>query len=152
MKKTVRIAAVLVSLMLLLPAVVFAAGSEYKPEADPLVSLSYVNEVLKPQLISEIKKEVGDYQVVYAKKGQKITAASACELFMTTGSAVVFITDQVNLDNGIGLNDLTSAGRILNGEALPRDHYIIIPRADGRGVTVTSDDAYFMVRGEYTVE
>ncbi|MDD6800854.1 MAG: hypothetical protein PUE85_10640 [Firmicutes bacterium] len=157
--------------VILLTITISANGSGYNSETDPLVSLSYVNEVLKPQIIDEayesiLSKLLADYPIltsgitgnnslyeaVHLKGGQIFMAKSSCEVVMTAGSATVIITSQENINAGIGLNDLTGAKRILDGEDLPRDHYVIIPRADGRGFAVTSGDAYFMVRGDYQIE
>ena len=160
-----------------------ADGEVYDPQADPLVSLSYVNEVLKPAILQEAKESLRaeleqsilasvseqlknsmetqtvptdppavTYEIVHLTKGDVFWARGSCEVLMTAGSASVRITDPVNLENGIGLNDLTGSCRLLNGQAVPCDHYLIIPRADGRGFVVTSGDAYIMVRGDYSVE
>lgn len=133
--------------------------------SDPLVSLSYVNDVLKPQLTAEILNQVselinsqtpapetpGEYEVVHLTAGQTLLANGALELVLRSGqgNAVVYLKE--NLSNGVGLSDLTAGSEITNGQPVPRNHYIIVPRADGRGVTITSRDAYLMVRGEYEI-
>jgi len=145
-----------------------ADNASYNTSNDPLVSLSYVNDVLKPAIISDTIKQMttlypqlenlgsiassnSEFEVVHITAGQFLMADGTCELLMTVGKAVVVINKQENIDAGVGLNDLTAAKRLLNGEEFPRDHYVLIPRGDGRGIMVSSEEAYFMVRGEYSV-
>lgn len=50
-----------------------------------------------------------------------------------------------------GLSDVTGGYDIQNGQAIPANHLLIIPRSDGRGVTIASH-SIFMIRGSYRVE
>lgn len=139
-----------------------SADSSYSTADDPLVSLSYVNNVLKPQIISEVLNEVkslypnvgtqSTYTLVEIKKGGRIEAAGCCEIIMTYGTSSAFVTSSDNMYAGVGLNDLTVGKRLLDGDLVMTDHYIVIPKGDGRGVSVTSDSAYFLVRGEYNIK
>jgi hypothetical protein len=58
-------------------------------------------------------------------------------------------TNAITSDLG-GLSDITAGVDLANGEAIPKNHLLIIPRSDGRGVIV-NEYAIFMVRGSYTV-
>ncbi len=158
-----------VLLIFLVTGVAVFAASDYSSADDPLVTLSYVNDVLIPQLKSEIKAELKaelgnqtdgaasnqpaaatasvTYEVVHATIGQVILPTEPCEIILRSGSAVA-----VTVDAGQGLSDTTAEKELLSGEALTKNHYVIVPRGDGRGVLITSNDAYFMVRGGYTVE
>lgn len=144
-----------------------SADSNYSTADDPLVSLSYVNNVLKPQIISEVLNEVksqypsigvpnsgaqSTYTLVELKKGGRIEATGCCEIIMTYGSSSAFVTSSDNMYAGVGLDDLTVGKRLLDGDLVMSDHYIVIPKGDGRGVSVTSDSAYFLVRGEYNIK
>lgn len=53
-----RIPIVFLSLVLAISLSVFATDSKYGTADDPLISLSYVNEVLKPQLIAEVRAQM----------------------------------------------------------------------------------------------
>jgi len=133
--------------------------------SDPLVTLSYVNEVLKPQLTNEILTKVnellkagapasqplGQFEVVYLTSGQTLLAAEPIELVLRSGEGKAVVHLKENISNGVGLSDLTAGAEITNGLSVPRNHYIIVPRADGRGVLITSKDAYLLVRGEYEI-
>lgn len=142
-----------------------ADGGTVDTNSDPLVTLSYVNDVLKPQLTAEIIKQVndiiktsmpaddslGEYEVVHLTAGQTLLAGGAIELVLRSGQGNAIVYLKENLSNGVGLSDLTAGSEITNGQPVPRNHYIIVPRADGRGITITSGDAYLMVRGEYEI-
>ena len=57
---------------------IFAIATEYGTQSDPLVSLSYINDVLKPELLEEAKenaqsvaKQVSDRVAVYEERLNK---------------------------------------------------------------------------------
>ena len=167
--------AVLLVIAALTLTVSAASSNSYDSENDPLVSLSYVEQVLKPEIIEKAKEDIikelknqypnlgdastggsedianSEFEVVHLRGGQILMAESSCEIIMTAGSGKVLITSETNLAAGVGLNDLTSGNRLLANDSLPAGHLVLIPRADGRGVAVISSEAYFMVRGEYSV-
>lgn len=165
----------------------FVSGDEaiYNSEDDPLVSLSYINEVITPaydekideltETVNELLETVSDltdaleesenkvaelesaigtpsesalgqYEVVYLKKGAKILADTPCEIILRSGSAIA-VSITVN-----GLNNITDGSELLNAADIPLFNLLLVPRGgDGRGIQVTSEDAYVMVRGGYTV-
>jgi hypothetical protein len=95
--------------------------------------------------------ESASYEVIRLIKGQTITADASLELIPRSGSLNAVVTSETNRVNKVGLSDLTSGTEILDGEALEINHYILVSRADGRGVTAVSDECYLMVRGSYTI-
>lgn len=163
MKKITKIAAAVAAIGLLTCGVVFA-DTVYSSSSDPLVTLSYVNSTLKSQIVEEVLKELSTttagtgtdasavaFQVIELKKGETLMSAGSCEIILRSGIAEAIITNETNITNNIGLSDLTAGKEITNGQQLKTNDYILIPRADGRGALVTSDNAYFMVRGEYEI-
>ena len=51
-----------------------------------------------------------------------------------------------------GIADITNGIEVLDGEKISINAYCLIPRgADGRGMTVVSEKAYIMIRGDYTI-
>lgn len=92
-----------------------------------------------------------EYEVVRLTKGQKLRASGACELILRSGSATAFVDSDENRAAGVGLSDCTDGGEILDLNDIPTRHLLVIPRGDGRGITVTSEECYLMVRGEYTI-
>lgn len=87
-----------------------------------------------------------EYAVVYMLKGQRIKANNPCELILRSGSAVVVS----EIENG--LNDTSDGTELLGGVSVPLYHGMLIPRGgDGRGIEITSENAYVMVRGDYEI-
>lgn len=132
--------------------------------SDPLVTMSYVEEVLAPRLKSELttyiqnnfRATVSDgetasvnagYNIVQLTKGQILYALSPTEVILRSGkaAAVSAFMDQ-------GVNDMTNGSELYNGDELPRYHYCLIPRGDdGRGVVAITDEIYIMVRGDFEI-
>ncbi len=170
------------------PMLVHGDEAEYIPEDDPLVSLSYITEIVTPAYDKKIKElnetittltenltaldeklseyelviedlqakldeeepadesTASQFEVVYLKKGAKIMAESPCEIVLRSGSAIV-VSIVVN-----GLSDMTDGAELLNTANIPLNHHLLVPRGgDGRGIEITSEEAYIMVRGEYSV-
>lgn len=165
MKKTLIFALIFT---ILLSTVIFAAPGD---TSDPIVVLSYLNQRLT-SLINDYKLDTiksmqakidslesklssgnggtssdnssREFAIVKINAGEKIIAKSGTELILRGGEAYV-----IGSDLG-GITDVT-AGYDFTSEMKVRDnHYMIIPRSDGRGV-YTKDYALFMVRGAYEV-
>lgn len=93
------------------------------------------------------------YTVVYVRRGETIYAKDgALELILRSGSAVAvspFTTGSARQ----GLSDITKGMEIYNGESATVNDLLIIPNGnDGRGLKITSSDAYVMVRGNYEIK
>lgn len=151
-KLLILITVTLVTGLLLYPTVTYAA--EYLSENDPIVTLSYLKDIFAPQLKEEIKSETAapaptqpiGYDVVELTAGQTLTSNSGTvELILRPGSSAIVISEHEQN----GLSDITSASEVLNGEEIGVNHALIIPRNDGRGIKITSDKAYVLVRGDY---
>ena len=177
----------------------------YDSAADPLISLSYVTEVLPPAYDAKInaqtdsvsalqksvtaaqsentalrselaaaKKQISSletrlssvksekdalakqvetmqeeltpdiYQVVYLRRGTKLMSASPMEIILRSGIANV-VSGASN-----GVNDISTGTELMNASLVPLFHCLLVLRGDdGRGIQVTSEDAYVMVRGDY---
>lgn len=180
-------------------AVVFAAGATYDSSSDPLVSLSFLTEIFKPELQREIREasdnvelvlqaqidsllaqinglkadiaalsknpstqitsptvtnpeqaeddSVQVYTILELKRGEVLVAEEICELVLRAGTAAV-MTSYIDQ----GLLDCTDGCELLAGNDVPQNHFVLIPRGgDGRGITVTSDVAFVMVKGAYSI-
>ena len=165
MKKSSKVSIVILLLLAMLTICVSADG-EYSSKDDPLVSLSYVNDVLGPEIMAQVMAKVeaeyvkisdvstlsaGQYTYLTLSKGQTLMAQSCCELIVLDGSASAVITSAFNISAGAGISDLTAGKVAINGTVVANNSYLIIPKADGRGITVTSDSANILVRGEYNI-
>ena len=124
-------------------------------------TLKTSNESLQNSLIianakvESLEKQLGElkstpaastYEVICLKKGQKLLATETCELILRSGSAIV-VSITAN-----GINDSTNGTELMNAAPVPLYHSLLIPRGgDGRGIEVTADEAYIMVRGGHEI-
>lgn len=150
-------------------AVVFAAVGAYAAttlgsQNDPLVTLSYVNEKLYPELLTKISDEadkaaadvlqamesnaaggVETYSVVTLSKGQKLIGDVGCEILLRIGTAVVSAKDNP------GLVNLTDATTLNNGTALKANNLYMVTIAGG-GIQATAATVKVVVRGGYSIQ
>ncbi len=153
-------------LMLAVLTLGVSADEAYSSKNDPLVSLSYVNDVLGPQIMAEVLEKIesqyvkitditdmsaGDYTLITLERGQTLMAKGICEMVLLSGSATAVVTSSANVEAGQGLVDITDGAVIVNGALVKVNHNVIIPKSDGRGIIVTSEGVSLLVRGEYTV-
>ena len=101
---------------------------------------------LRKQL-AELKSEPDSsgYEIVCLKSGQKLLASEPCEMILRSGSAII-----VSITTN-GVNDLSDGNELMNTAAAPLYHSLLVPRGDGRGIQITSGEAYVMVRGGHQI-
>lgn len=174
MKLTKKMRATAVSLALLFSVTVSViAVSAYDGMSDPIISLSYLQQYtaqnVDPKIqalqsqISELKSMVDlltaggaqtpsvspdAFSVVQLQYGQKVIAGESCEIILRSGTANV-VLDAASLG---GISDLTQGVDLTNGTSVTPNHYLLVPRNDGRGIYITSDVAFIMIKGAYTIE
>lgn len=140
--------------VLLTSAMVF---SEPGSEQDPIISLSYLNikiDELKGYIDEKTKSITSqdptttgnELVVVELQNGQSIIGKSGTEFIKRSGSGLAIVS------LGGGLSDVTAGLDIGDGKSVPDNHLIIIPRDDGRGIYVTKDKTFIMVRGSYNIQ
>ncbi|MTI71511.1 MAG: hypothetical protein FH751_14790 [Firmicutes bacterium] len=147
-------------------------------EEDPLVTLSYVEKRIE-QVKYYIDQKIGDVltatdensneikeinnqleeinnnenntskgsslTVIQLKEGQKLICNKGTEIIVRSGK-VSAITSELG-----GLSDITSAKDLKMNENVEKNHLIIIPRDDGRGVLAIKN-SYIMVTGGYEIK
>ena len=143
-----------------------SADEQYSSKNDPLVSLSYVNDVLGPQIMAQVLEKIesqyvkisditdmmsGELSLVTLNKGDTLMCKGVCEIVLLSGNATALITSASNIEAGQGLVDVTDGTVVTNGSLIKANHKIIIPKSDGRGIIVTGDSVTLLVRGAYTV-
>ena len=133
------------------------AYSEPGTESDPLISLSYLEEKLdelKDYIDSkvasngeQIPSNPSDNSLVVVElfNGQMLIGDAGSEFILRSGSATA-----ITSPSG-GLSDVTAGTDITEGKPIPANHLLIIPRSDGRGIFVTKNSTFVMVRGGYTI-
>ena len=84
-----------------------------------------------------------DYTVLHLTKGQSVVGG--CELILRSGTA------EALCPGANGLSDLTVGADLPDKTVIEPNHLLLVPRDDGRGITVTSAEAYVMVRGTYKI-
>lgn len=146
MKKRTTVILVIVALLMGIAVGVGVYGAT-QDDSTVLVSLDYVENVLKPWVKEQTNGSDSTFTVVYLTKGQRLMAEGSMELVVRSGSA-----NAISPVANQGLSDMTAGAEILNGKKSPVNHLVLIPRGDGRGIIVTSSECYVMVRGPYTVE
>ena len=128
-------------------------------DGDPLISLSYVNDVLIPKIEQHIENKIAEkhsestepgastgntFVVVEAKEGDEIICMAGTELILRMGKAEIIATEKG------GLADTTAGFDLANGTEMPSNHLLIVPVADGRGIKAQTD-IIVMIKGDYTV-
>lgn len=101
---------------------------------------------VQPMLIS--LSESNKYSVIVLEKGQSLIATDVVEFIVRGGTCTA-----ISGVNGDGIADMTSGdGKdFLTGDVLPKNHYMLISRGDGRGIKAVGDTVYLMVKGSYAI-
>lgn len=122
---------------------------------DPIVTLSYINDTVIPQIKEYIDSKLtsspqapsggsSSYNLVNVKAGQKIIGSEGTEFVLRMGSGTIVATE-----NG-GVADLTDGIDLQNGSAVPPNHHLLSPKNDSRGIHM-STDGIILIKGTYTV-
>ncbi len=85
------------------------------------------------------------FQVVNVPSGKSLIGHAGTELVLRGGRATA-----IQSELG-GLADLTGARDIGQGQIIPDNHLLLIPRTDGRGVKAETD-CIFLVKGRYDIQ
>lgn len=177
-RKDKRILAALLAGILCLCGVAAAAGSG--TAADPLITLSYLNQTVAPDLLkqmnstvdakadeleSALNKAITEYsqkmEQALAGAGGGSNSASFTVVTLTSGQKLkLSLGAEVMLRIGSaicvasstpGLVDSTSGGTLNNGGSLVTNH-LYLATIEGRAVAAGSGTVKVLVRGGYTVE
>lgn len=151
--------------------------SEPGSESDPLVTFSYVErkidqlkvyvdekleenvEKLEENIekpVENIKEEVS-WEVLQVEAGKFLLCRAGTELILRSGQGEAVSNVGTIIVNGVeeaienGLADVTNGKDLTMGVDIPRDHLLIAPRDDGRGVFCTSD-SFFLIKGDYEIK
>lgn len=115
-----------------------AGSSEPGSTTDPLVTKSFVEDVLNKK--TELK-------VVELTTGQTLEGKAGAELILRGGKALISIKPGAQG----GLSDVTGGKDLNNGATAPLNHLMIVARSDGRGLKAQSK-VWVTVRGEYEIK
>jgi len=117
--------------------------------SDPLVTQSYVHLAIHQALAgieqgSAASNQTPMFAPVQVLAGQVILGGEGAVLILRSGVAVA------NVPATDGIVNTTSGADLFNDHVVELNHYLIIPRADGRGVRALTD-TWFLVKGEYQI-
>jgi hypothetical protein len=120
---------------------------------DPIVTKSYVDQVVAEKVRQELQKFGGggggmELNVVTVPPGRSLMVSGGGEAIVRSGKMVV-VSDGAN-----GLSDLTEGADISPGKQVPANHLILFPR-DGRGLKTVEEqtaESIVLVRGNYYIQ
>jgi len=159
--------------LLFLTQVISVADAPSQPGTanDPLVTKSYVDELVQKKVAEEVAKIKGGITaptstptptptpvttpgesegvtVIELKAGQILYAAAGAEFIVRTGKTLIVSSD----DNGVP--DVTSGKDIAPNGTIETNHLLIFPR-EGRGIKPdpkNKDGIFVMVKGNYILQ
>ena len=161
-------AALALSLLLAGAGAAFATAGD---ASDPLISLSYLQKVILPEIfnqfdtkvqtkqteletslsnqITQYKTEMGNpnsasFTLITLSKGQTLKPGVGCELLLRIGSATV------NAANFPALVDVSNGSTINSGASLTKN-CLYMATIDGHTITPTADTVKLLVRGNYSI-
>ncbi len=149
-KKTIIILLCIV-FPLALAGAVYAAVS-YGSEEDPLITKSYLEEVLRPEIQAEMDKEIdaaiaaiesaeksADFAPLSLEAGDRLACKPGCEVLHRSGTAI----------SGGSFADTTAGVDIGSGETLEINHLYMALGADS--VLTAETEVTLMIKGAYTL-
>lgn len=179
-KKFLGIGLSLAMSLTLMTSTVFATSTTSPGSAsDPVVSKSYVDaliggvleDILNLQkLIQELTTEVEaikttvlnntntnetntetpttlnySYKPLELQKNQLLIGGEGTEIIVRSGGAIAY-SESVN-----GLSNVSTGIEVMNGEPITLNNVLVVSRADNRGILVTVDATWILIRGDYTI-
>jgi len=86
------------------------------------------------------------WQVVKVDPGIRVMASDTGEVILRSGTARV-----IGNEHGEGISDLTAGIEVKDGELIAKDHHLLVPRGDGRGI-ITETVCYIIYKGLYYMQ
>jgi len=122
---------------------------------DPLITLSFINDKLIPEIKAYIdsktpggssdgQNSASTFKLVNVKAGNKIIGHEGTEFVLRMGSGTIIATG-----NG-GVADLTAGVDLTNGSPIPPNHNLLSPINDSRGLYMHTD-GIILIKGTYTI-
>jgi len=149
-EKTMKIIIAVLAVLLLAGVTAYAA-TNYGSKEDPLITKSYLDEVVKPALESEFQTKLdaaaadmlrsapGEFAKVELGSGQALRCAAGCQILPVSGS----------LSTSGAMADTTAGSAVAAGGALSVNHLYL---ATEEGAVSAAAPATVLVSGVYRVE
>ena len=133
--------------MIISTVIVFASPGDNN---DPLVTLTYITDVLLPDVNARIDRKVKDarstFKLVEVKAGKVLYGDVGTELVLRSGGATIIASK-----SGGGIADLTSGLDLRKDTYVSLNHHLLIPRTDSRGLYFV-EDSIILVKGNYSLK
>ena len=155
MSKKKVISLIAIAVILLAGIGVYAAGN-YGTKDDPLITKSYLDAVVKPELQKQLQTELndavnelrggsGEFTVVTLYNGQTVSCGVGTEIVPRLGSV------KANGASAPALIDTTTGNSISAGTVLSANHLYMVS-IEGNGITAAADNTKVLISGVYTVQ
>ena len=145
MKKKVLITAAILVFALCCAGLGAWAASNFGTQSDPLVAMSYLEDVLQPQLEREFDAALDSaVESVSSAAGEFVSVGIGSGVSLAKGAELLCLEGGVTCTGA--LIDLTGGGVLNAGEALEANH-LYLSAAEG---SVLSGSGEALVRGSYT--
>ena len=158
MKKKNLIILLAAGLVLAMAIISIGYGEDCEPGSigDPLVTKSYVDNIisgLKDRIAALESGKNNDsgssvpagWDVIQVGAGKSLLGGEGTEIVLRSGTASA-------LDNGKdGVSDLTGGADLKGGTSIEKNHLLLVPRHDGRGIFCVSS-CWVMVLGDYEIK
>jgi hypothetical protein len=143
------------------------AAANYGTSSDPLITLTYINNKLTPELLTQFQKQLDaktaemntslqkqiqeleakiekssggtSFVQVNLQSGQSVSCSAGAEIMLRSGSVQAWSD----------LSDLTSGSALKQGEALKQNYMYLVP-FDGGGVGAAGAST-MLIRGNYKI-
>ena len=131
-------------------SVFYAVASTPATENDPLITKSYIDNIVVPQIYAYIDANSGatsEFKVITVGAGKTLYGGEGSQFILRMGTGKI-----VGSVRG-GFADVTAGFDLTHGADIPANHLLICPYQDGRGLKINqTNDALIMVKGSYTIE
>lgn len=156
-RRSINMNLVLIVIIMILITMNFAAGSNPGTATDPIVTQSYVegrlnalNESIDERLqaLENGSSDSGAslfFEVFSLEAGQTLYLEANTQVILRSGEATAIA------GQGGGLSDLTEGYDLATGQNITKNHLLLIPRSDGRGLLMQTF-GWVMVSGDYRIE
>jgi len=83
------------------------------------------------------------FDALFVPAGSILVAEAGVEFILRSGQATAVTGPD-------GMVDITAGRDLVNGETIPANHLLLVPRSDGRGI-IANTDVWIMIKGGYQV-
>ena len=178
LKKKLLIAVAVILSIAFISGITLLAATNFGSQNDPLVTLSYLNNILKPQILEAVDTAIADAKTSLAEQfDERIESfkAEMAEILENAEGANVEVFRVVNFSNGQTLTcaagtevmlregtaetaggaaaftDTMGGAALDSGDELVSNH-IYMATGDGSQIKPTADSVKIMIRGNYSID